>query len=109
MKAQRRESSFEDIELIILEDYVRSGVDSEGNEIVKSVTRDVKSKLTTSVNSIGTRREILINPKKGHYKNKFLVNIEGIGGVVVRGNLDKFNKQIENKQRLKVKGFKSYE
>ena len=96
------------ITLTAIEDIVKVLKDSEGNDVPIIVKKNATHKMKVPIYSIGTYCQTF-NPKGVVYKDRFVVQIESLGMVLVKGDFKTFGERLELNHReesyVTVKGF----
>lgn len=92
------------IPLTIIENLNGIKINSEGQEVQYIIKKDICSKIKAPIHDIGVHLQLL-NTKGKHYKDRFLVHINNLGMVMVKGNFHEFQDKIKAKERIQIKGF----
>lgn len=103
-KSSSSKSNF--IPLTIIENLTGIKKDSEGNEIQYIIKKDIHSKIKAPIYDIGVHMQLL-NSKGKHYKDRFIVHINNMGMVMVKGDFHEFQEKLKTKDQeiIQVKGF----
>lgn len=96
------------ITLTAIEDIVKVLKDSEGNDFPVIIKKNATHKIKVPIYNIGTYCQTF-NPKGTVYKDRFVVQIDNLGMVLVKGNFKTFEDKLELNHReesfVTVKGF----
>lgn len=94
------------IPLTIIENLTGVKLDKDGKEVQYIIKKDIHSKIKVPIYDIGVHMQLL-NSKGKHYKDRFVVHINNMGMVMVKGNFHNFQEKLETKDQdiVKVKGF----
>ena len=107
-KSSKNQSNF--IPLTIIENLTGIKTDKEGNEIQYIIKKDIHSKIKAPIYDIGVHMQLL-NSKGKHYKDRFIVHINNMGMVMVKGDFHEFQDKLKTRdqQIIQVKGFSNKE
>lgn len=104
-KLKNSKSNF--IPLTIIENLTGIKKDSEGKEVQYIIKKDICSKIQAPVYDIGVHMQLL-NTKGKHYKDRFIVHINNMGMVMVKGDFHTFHEKLkieEDSSTVQIKGF----
>lgn len=94
------------IELKVIEDVYRASIDEDGNEIIRLVKKNVKTRQIVYKHDISYIKELL-STKNIPLKTKCTICMNG-QEVTVDGNYDKLKQSIFNPKERDSIGFKFY-
>jgi hypothetical protein len=93
------------ITLTAIEDIIKTKKDLEGNDVPYIFKKNFYHKINVPIDSIGSYCQTY-NSKGRIYKDRFVLSVQNLGMILIKGDFNKFKNKIHYKEkRIIVKGF----